>query len=81
MKRKDITDEMVCRAYADKKALDMTAEALLMERTGAPLKVVYRAMERADDRGLIEWGVSLRTGWLTPKGIALLNGEELEPRP
>lgn len=81
MKRRDITDEMVCRAYADKKALGTTAETLLMERTGAPLKVVYRAMERADDHGLIEWGVSLRTGWLTPKGIALLNGEELEPRP
>lgn len=38
---------------------------------GCPQMVVYRAMERAADRGLIEYGVSLRTGWITDKGIAL----------
>lgn len=38
---------------------------------GCPEKVAYSAMERAYDRGLIEYGVSLRTGWITDKGIAL----------
>jgi hypothetical protein len=45
---------------------------LLMERTGECFKVCWRAMERACDRDLIEYGVSLRTGWLTEKGEALL---------
>lgn len=42
--------------------------------TGCPEKVAYRACERACDNGLIEYGVSLRTGWLTDKGKALLEG-------
>ena len=46
-------------------------EALSVE-TGQPEKVCYRAMERACDRGYIEYGVSLRTGWLTKEGKALL---------
>lgn len=45
---------------------------LLAEWTGQPIKVCYRAMERAAERDLIEYGVSLRTGWLTDKGKALL---------
>lgn len=45
-------------------------EALAAE-TGQPEKVCFRAMERAADRGLIEYGVSLRTGWLTEKGKQL----------
>lgn len=49
---------------------------LLMERTGQPMKVCYRAMERADDRGLLEYGVSLRTAWITEKGRALLASAE-----
>lgn len=52
-------------------------EALALE-TGQPEKVCYRAMERADRRGLIECGVSLRTGWLTKAGAELLAREETE---
>lgn len=44
----------------------------LAASTGQPEKVCYRAMERAERRGLIEYGVSLRTGWLTEAGKALL---------
>lgn len=44
----------------------------LMRRTGECMKVCYRAMERACDRGYLEYGVSLRTAWLTDKGKALL---------
>jgi hypothetical protein len=46
-------------------------EALAAE-TGQPEKVCFRATERAERRGLIEYGVSLRTGWLTATGRALL---------
>lgn len=46
-------------------------EALAVE-TGQPEKVCYRALERACDRGLIEYGTSLRTGWLTKAGLDLL---------
>jgi hypothetical protein len=49
----------------------------LMEITGQPFKVCYRAMERADDRKYIDYGVSLRSGWLTEKGENLLK----EPPP
>lgn len=50
---------------------------LLAEWTGQPIKVCYRAMERAEERGLIEYGTSLRTGWLTEKGKALLQKSSL----
>jgi len=75
-KRSDITDEQVVRAcqlaHQDSKKF---ATDILAEQTGAPAKVIYAAMERADDRELIEWGVSLRTAWPTAKGLALLVAE------
>lgn len=46
----------------------------LAEMHGCPEKVAYRACERAFGNGLIDYGVSLRTGWLTDKGKALLEG-------
>lgn len=64
MKRSDITDEQVveaCRlalAPFGPRSLDR-----LIEMTGAPAQVAYAAMERANDRGLIDYGVSLRTAW------------------
>lgn len=45
---------------------------LLAERTGECEKVCYRAIERAYDRGLVEFGTSLRSGWLTDEGRALI---------
>lgn len=75
MKRSDITDAQVCEAYRRWRAecpYGKTAEVHLMEMTGAPIKVAYAAMERASDRDLVNYGVSLRTGWLTEKGLALL---------
>jgi len=50
----------------------MFADQLLVKWTGEPIKVCNRAMERAEDHGLIKSGVSLRTAWLTPKGKELL---------
>lgn len=82
MSTKDVTDRMVLEAYALKaKQFKESGDyqypyETLMARTGECFKVCYRAMERASDRGLIEYGVSLRTGWLTEKGKALLSALE-----
>lgn len=85
MATKDISDRTVCLAYEEarlrKIALDNNylkilpckyPNEILYEITGQPEKVCYRAMERAAKRGYIEYGVSLRTGWLTDKGDELL---------
>lgn len=76
MAMKDITDRQVClavKAFRDRDlGLPWPYEALAIE-TGQPEKVCYRAMERANQRGLLDYGVSLRTAWLTEKGEALIN--------
>lgn len=72
MKRADITDRMVCEACRDRETTGMPADAILVQRTGAPPKVIQLAMERSHDRGLIEFGVSLRTAWVTDSGHLLL---------
>lgn len=81
--RKDISDEVVCRAYAwasHSPGLE-TAEVVLMNFTNAPIKVCMAAIERAFDRGLVDCGVSLRTGWLTPKGDECLRRAQTEEGP
>lgn len=78
MARKDISDEMVCAAYAtaayirEFKGKIVWPDQLLEERTGHHPKVVWRAMERACDRGLVDYGTALHLGWLTDKGKALI---------
>ncbi len=93
MARKDVTDLMVCQAYADAKVgrpvmslglfgIGKPLPAypwpydLLMSRTGECFKVCWKAMERACDRDLIEYGTNLRSGWLTDKGKALLRAAQ-----
>lgn len=75
MATKDITDIQVCEAVRDSRKShgELWPYELLASRTGQPEKVCYRAMERAVRHGLIEYGVSLRSGWLTDKAVALLN--------
>lgn len=73
--------DILAQAFARAKAGDDDpgpefADAVLQRDTGAPWKVVYSAMERASDRGLIDYGVTLRSGWLTDKGKALLAPKE-----
>lgn len=82
MATKDITDYRVCLAYEEmNRKRDIGgggiefADKILMRVTGQPEKVCYRAMERAEDRGYIDCGVSLRSGWLTEEGKELLNGK------
>lgn len=80
MATKDISDKQVCEAVRDARAADWKRGGkecwpydLLAERTGQPFKVCWRALERAEARGLIEYGASLRTGWLTQEGEGLLS--------
>jgi len=81
MSRKNIPDWLVCAAYVEAqkrhKATNNIVFALdiLMQWTGEPEKVCYVAMERADDRGYIDYGVSLRAGWVTDEGAELLEQE------
>jgi hypothetical protein len=70
---KDISDLQVCKAYQQyrDKGYQWPYE-LLEAETGQPFKVCWAAMERACDRGYVEFGVNLRGGWLTDAGKALL---------
>lgn len=73
IKRADITDKMVVDAYwrcLNDSSLGWPYE-LLSTETGAALKVTYQACERAYEHGLIECGVSLRSGWLTDTGCEM----------
>lgn len=72
IQRKDITDKMVVKAYAERKPFGPWAYEILAEQTGSHENVAYAACERAFEHGLIEYGTSLRSGWLTDKGKALL---------
>lgn len=74
MATKDVTDRMVCEAVAQWEAErdGVWSYDILEARTGQCFKVCYAALERAAERDLIEYGVSLRTAWLTDKGKALL---------
>ena len=80
MATKDITDMMVLEAY-EMRRLGFDTRwpyEMLMEQTGEPEKVCYRAMERAENRGLIDCGVSLRSGWITEKGKEMLLRDRME---
>lgn len=77
MKRCDITDEQIVQACVDAHASFVAAAGeLLMERAGAPWKVVEAAMRRAEDRGLIDYGTSIWTAWSTEEGRRLLREAE-----
>lgn len=77
MATKDITDFQVVKAYAYCTVMRNKEERLfpytrLAEVTGQCEKVCYSACERAARRGYIDWGTTLRSGWLTDKGRELL---------
>lgn len=84
MARKHVSDYQVCLAYwlcssgrcrlsYGKGFLVPFPEEVLSIWTKQPQKVCYRAIERAFRRGLIDYGVSLRSGWLTEAGRAILS--------
>jgi hypothetical protein len=79
MATKDITDRQVLAAYDESRRTRESgtkgwgwSEDLLAKTTGQPVKVCVCAMRRAEERGLIECGVSLHSGWITEKGRELL---------
>lgn len=74
MKRSDIPTEEVMKAYQEYRANHAQFPTeILMKKYNCPEKLVYSAIKRDYDNGLIEYGVSLRTGWLTEKGLRLIN--------
>jgi hypothetical protein len=77
MARKDIPDRLICEVVSSMWAggdgpVGDCLPAQLVEKTGEPGKVCRAAIERAYDRDLLEFGVSLNWPWLTDKGKALL---------
>jgi hypothetical protein len=79
MATKDISDKQVCLAYAEYKRMYDAHEypvhwpyEILESWTGQPKKVCLSAMERAARKDLVEWGVSLRAGWLTKVGREII---------
>lgn len=75
LQRADITDRMVCETVAEFQSDDWRRGQIitrLVEKTGCHYKVALRALERAESRGLIDYGVSIAYPWLTDKGKALL---------
>ena len=74
MKRGDISTKTVLEAaeLAHTEKVGMTWK-YIQRKMNAPEKVIYAAMEREDNRGFLEWGVSLRTAWLTKAGKAKLS--------
>ena len=76
MKRKDIPTYYVLMAchkfHSEKDVFRPGPWQILMDQFNAPEKVVYAAMERDFKKGYIEYGVSLRTGWVTEEGYEYL---------
>lgn len=76
MAMKDIKDCEVILAFLESKAnnhaLGLWPYQILEQKTGQAEKVCFRCMERANNRGFIEYGTSLRSGWVTRQGYAEL---------
>ena len=82
-KRKDIPTEAVlkaCQQFHSKNSfLNRKAPwKFLLEEFKAPVNVIYSAMERDFNKGYLEYGVSLRTSWLTKEGEQFLKERENE---
>ncbi len=74
-KRSDISDFEVCKAVEEFQLHHLEGDfpyEFLAKKFGCDEKLAYSACKRACDNDLIEYGVSLRTGWLTEKGKSLL---------
>ena len=76
MARKDISDLHICAVVFLRSLVrnfsGPTLLELLHESTGQPEKVCLRAIERAAEHNMIEYGHSIAGSWLTEKGYALL---------
>lgn len=83
MATKDITDLQVCEAFSQMRSrrdageIGVYVDDILHQQTGEHMKVCFRAMERACSRGLVDYGVWLRGGWLTEAGTDLISSSKL----
>lgn len=87
MQLKDITNLQVVRAVRvacielartdeSSRLTARHAAQVLMDDTGAPEKLAYAALFRATDRGLLNYGVSVRMAWLEDKALEMLTPDE-----
>lgn len=76
---KDISDEHVVYAVYLAALFDYVfwPYEFISRELQVPEKLAYRSMERTHDRGLVEYGVSLRSCWLDDKGRAMLTPFQL----
>lgn len=78
----DIPDRLIlelCHEFHDGSHANPTPDEALSRLF--PAKVVLAKMGKLQDRGLIEVGVSLRTGWLTDKGYEVLGIDRAQATP
>jgi hypothetical protein len=78
MATKDISDVQVLIAIIksrSEKPRNRWPYEILQEETGECFKVCWRALERVSKRDYVDYGVSLRTCWLTDKGKEFLKQE------
>ena len=70
---KHISDDLVVLLVSLQKDINACGLPKLISRvTGAPIKVAENAIIRADDKGLVDYGVSINYVWLTDEGKAKL---------
>jgi len=73
IKRSDISTKAVLEAcHKFHNGNNLAPWQILIDEFDAPEKVVFAAMEREEIKGLIDYGVSLGTAWVTPKGYEFL---------
>lgn len=73
MKRSDITTQQVLEAcHKFHNGDSRSGLKILIDETGLAEKICYAAMEREDKKEFIDYGVSLRTAWVTATGYAYL---------
>jgi hypothetical protein len=79
MAAKDVTTLMVLETLADDRFTGRTTVlAELQRRSGQPEKVIFRALERDDSKGFLDYGTWLWGAWLTDKGRAELARLQLQ---
>ena len=78
VKRKDISDYEVCLAFREYRLNPKNGYPynLIARKFYCNENVAFAAMERALKNDLVDFGVSLRTGFLTQKGLDLLASYE-----
>lgn len=76
-----ITDTQVLLAYQNSQIYREPVDEILMRETGLSEKECYAAMLRCAKKNYVEYGVSLRCGWLTQEGKNALNKSLYKPAP